>query len=215
MGYFHREGAPYITVGIILSTLTYGLFVYTTSIYLLLGFFFVFTYLIFCLQFFRYPHRPTPELAANEIISPADGKLVANEILADGRRQLSIFMSPLNVHANWVPIAGQVIRSEYIPGKYLVAWHPKSSTENERHEVDIQYCNQIVITVKQIAGAVARRVRCYLAEGQQIVAGDEHGFIKFGSRVDLLIPADSEILVGMNQKVTGNFTIIARLKTSN
>ena len=211
MGYFHREGANYITVGIILSTLFFISFVYTTYFWMLILFFIAFLFLIFSLQFFRYPSRHTPAIAANEIISPADGKLVANEIISDGRRQLSIFMSPLNVHANWAPLHGSVLRSEYIPGKYLVAWHPKSSTQNERHEVDVQHENGTIITIKQIAGAVARRVRCYLKVGDEIRPGDELGFIKFGSRVDVVIPADADVLIEINDRVTGNQTIIARL----
>ena len=211
MSYFHKEGANYITAGLILSFGTYFAFVYFGAIYWLLIFFAAFFFLVFSLQFFRYPKRPTPAVKANEIIAPADGKLVANEIIADGRRQLSIFMSPLNVHANWVPIKGKVTRSEYIPGKYLVAWHPKSSTENERHEVDILFNENTTITVKQIAGAVARRIKCYLSEDQSIHAGEELGFIKFGSRVDIILPATAEVLVKIDEKTKGNTTIIARL----
>ena len=211
MSYFHREGANYITVGLILSFVSFLSFSYFGALMWLLLFFAAFIFLIFSLQFFRYPKRPTPSVDKNEIIAPADGKLVANEILADGRRQLSIFMSPLNVHANWVPIRGKVTRSEYIPGKYLVAWHPKSSTENERHEVDIEINEQTTITVKQIAGAVARRIKCYLSENQYIEAGEELGFIKFGSRVDILLPASAEVLVDIDGKTKGNTTVIARL----
>ncbi len=212
MRYFHREGSNYLTTGLILSFLSFFLIIYTESLWSVILFFLCFLFLVFSLQFFRYPDRPTGSTNQNEIISPADGKLVANEVLEDGRRQLSIFMSPLNVHANWAPVSGKISRSQYIPGKYLVAWHPKSSTENERHEVDLIYSNDIVITIKQIAGAVARRVRCYLKEGQEVKTGDELGFIKFGSRVDVLLPKNADVLVSLGEKVTGNKTILARLK---
>ena len=211
MSYFHREGSRYINTSLLLSIGSFILFIYFGHTWILIPFFIFLVVLIFSLQFFRYPNRPLPDLKSGEIISPADGKLVVNEILDDGRRQLSIFMSPLNVHANWVPVAGNVSRSEYIPGSYLVAWHPKSSTENERHETDIQLTNQDSITIKQIAGAVARRVRCYMTAGQQVQPGDELGFIKFGSRVDILLPGDSEVYVSLDQKVSGNKTILARL----
>lgn len=211
MSYFHREGANYITIGIVLSILSYAAFIYFSSFWWLILFFASMFLLIFSLQFFRYPNRPLPTIMQNELIAPADGKVVANEILDDGRRQLSIFMSPLNVHANWVPISGEVLRSEYIPGKYLVAWHPKSSSENERHEVDILFRSNITITVKQIAGAVARRIVCYLQKGQHVNSGDELGFIKFGSRVDVIIPASAEVLVAIDEKVKGNTTILAKI----
>lgn len=212
MSYFHREGSHYISIGIILSLITFIGFIFIASVWIVLLFFLSFLFLIFSLQFFRYPNRPTPSVQIHELVAPADGKLVANEILSDGRRQLSIFMSPLNVHANWVPIAGKVIRSEYMPGKYLVAWHPKSSTENERHEVDIEIENQSIITVKQIAGAVARRICCYLVKDQEIQTGDELGFIKFGSRVDIVLSADVAVMVAIGEKVQGNKTILARIK---
>ena len=214
MSYFHKEGARYITLGLALSFGAFIAFVFLQSIWILLLFFLFLLFLIFSLQFFRYPSRQRPSNSGYEIIAPADGKLVANEILDDGRRQLSIFMSPLNVHANWVPISGKVTRSEYIPGKYLVAWHPKSSTENERHEIDIHKDGNIDITVKQIAGAVARRIVCYLKAGEDVKLGDELGFIKFGSRVDILLPASAQVLVNIDEKVTGNVTQIAKLSNN-
>ncbi|MCL4147327.1 UNVERIFIED_CONTAM: hypothetical protein GTU68_000896 [Idotea baltica] len=120
-------------------------------------------------------------------------------------------MSPLNVHANWVPIKGKVLRSEYIPGKYLVAWHPKSSSENERHEVDIQFDSETIVTVKQIAGAVARRIVCYMEKDQFIQPGDELGFIKFGSRVDVVLPASADVLIEIDSMVKGNTNGSCRL----
>ncbi len=211
MAYFHREGSSYITIGLILSIGTFLGFTFFPSLWVILAFFGSFIFLVFSLQFFRLPKRQTPAVAYFHLTSPADGKLVANEIIEDGRRQISIFMSPTNVHANWIPIAGEIVRSQYVPGKYLVAWHPKSSTENERHELDIRIHNNLIITVKQIAGAVARRVICYVNEGQQVERGEELGFIKFGSRVDILLPPDAEVIVPLEERVTGNKTVLAHL----
>ncbi len=212
MKYFHREGKYYILVFFILAILSISWWCYAANVWSGTIFLISLFFLIFSLQFFRYPHRPLNNFRDEEILAPADGKLVANEIIEDGRRQLSIFMSPLNVHANWAPISGRVTRSEYIPGKYLVAWHPKSSTENERHEVDILTNSaQQLITIKQIAGAVARRIICYLKTNQKIEKGDELGFIKFGSRLDVILPEDAEVLVKLDEKVIGNTTILARL----
>jgi len=210
--YFHKEGSSYISIGLFLSFLTFIVFAFNPQTWLLIAFAISFLFLIFSLQFFRYPNRPNKNLQSNEIISPADGKLVVHELLDDGTLQLSIFMSPLNVHANWIPISGHVTRSEYIAGKYLVAWHPKSSTENERHEIDLTVLNNQSITVKQIAGAVARRIICYLEEGDDVNRGGELGFIKFGSRVDVIVPSSAEVLVKRDDKIVGNQTVLARLK---
>jgi phosphatidylserine decarboxylase len=165
--------------------------------------------------FFRNPERPViPD--ENLIRCPADGKVVVieeaveNEYFKDKRMQVSIFMSPLNVHVNRYPVSGLISYYRYHPGKYLVAWHPKSSVLNERSTVVIRDSGGREILVRQIAGAVARRIVPYAAEGLQVIQGDELGFIKFGSRVDLFLPLDSRIDVKVGDKVAGNNTVIGR-----
>ncbi len=170
---------------------------------------------LFIISFFRIPNR---KLIIDEkyVIAPADGKVVVIEEREDDeyfkakRLQISIFMSPANVHVNRNPISGDVVYNQYHKGKYLVAWHPKSSTENERHSVVIKKGN-VEILVKQIAGAVAKRIVNYLQTGQKVDQGKEMGFIKFGSRVDLLLPVGTKINVEMNQVVKGGITVIATL----
>lgn len=170
--------------------------------------------LIFILSFFRIPKR-THTIGEENIIAPCDGKVVvieevqADEYFKDRRLQLSIFMSPLNVHVNRNPVSGEVIYSEYHPGKYLVAWHPKSSTENERHSV-VYKCGEKEVLVKQIAGALAKRIVNYLKPGNKVKQGEEMGFIKFGSRVDLLLPLDAKIDVKIDQKVKGGVTVLGK-----
>jgi phosphatidylserine decarboxylase len=167
-------------------------------------------------QFFRHPKRPIPEMDEQLVYAPADGKVVVIEEAEEpeyfkGRRlQVSIFMSPLNVHVNRNPIGGTVKYVQYHPGSYLVAWHPKSSTENERTTVVIDNGHSEIL-IRQIAGAVARRIRNYLQVGNQVVQGTEMGFIKFGSRVDLFLPLDTRIKVDIGDKVKGNFTVIGTL----
>ena len=169
---------------------------------------------IIVLQFFRVPNRKVT-LSDNNIIAPADGKVVVieeveePEYFKDKRIQVSIFMSPLNVHANWFPISGKVKYSKYHPGKYLVAWHPKSSTENERTTVVTESSKGIEILFRQIAGALAKRIVNYAKEDTQCIQGEEFGFIKFGSRIDLYLPLGTKINVELNQKVTGKKTVIA------
>ena len=166
-------------------------------------------------NFFRMPVREVGTLDPREILAPSDGKVVVIEKVhepewfKDERIQLSIFMSPLNVHAQWAPIAGTVKAARYHPGKYLVAWHPKSSTENERttHVIEGE---KGTILFRQIAGAVARRICHYMQEGQVLVQGDEVGFIKFGSRIDVFLPVGSEICVELEDAVTGRETVLAR-----
>jgi phosphatidylserine decarboxylase len=168
------------------------------------------------LQFFRSPNR---NITRNDkyLIAPADGKVVVieqvdePEVLKDRRIQVSIFMSPFNVHVNRYPISGQVTYSKYHPGLYLVAWHPKSSTENERTTVVIENSSKTPILLRQIAGALARRIVCYPKAGWMVKQGEELGFIKFGSRVDIFLPLNAKIKVNMNQKVKGGQTIIAEL----
>lgn len=151
-----------------------------------------------------------------KIISPCDGKVVViedaydDEYFKEKRLQISIFMSPANVHVNRNAVSGEVVYSKYHKGKYLVAWHPKSSTENERHSVVIKQ-NGVEVMVKQIAGAVAKRIVNYLKVGQQVEQTAEMGFIKFGSRVDLLLPVGTQVNVELNQVVRGGLTVIATL----
>jgi phosphatidylserine decarboxylase len=172
-----------------------------------------FILLLFIISFFRVPKREY-SLQENGIIAPADGKVVvieevqADEYFSDRRMQVSIFMSPANVHVNRNPVSGNVVYSQYHKGKYLVAWHPKSSTENERHSV-VYDVNGKELLVKQIAGAVAKRIVNYLQPGQTVTQGAEMGFIKFGSRVDLLLPIDAKILVKIGDKPIGGVTLIA------
>ncbi len=174
----------------------------------------VFYFLV--LQFFRHPRV---HVSADDglVYAPADGKVVViekamePEYLKEERIQLSIFMSPLNVHVNRSPIAGKVAYYRYHAGKYLVAWHPKSSTENERTSMVVEGANGVQLMVRQIAGAVARRIKFYAKEGQAMAQGEEFGFIKFGSRVDLFLPLDAEILVDIDTKTKAGRTPLARI----
>lgn len=169
----------------------------------------------FILSFFRIPNRNLTK-GEGHVVCPADGKVVVIEEIfdveyfKDKRLQVSIFMSPANVHVNRYPVSGKVVYSKYHKGKYLVAWHPKSSTENERHSVVIKN-DRIEILVKQIAGALAKRIVNYCKVDQVAEQGDEMGFIKFGSRVDVLLPVGTKINVELNQKVQGGVTVLATL----
>ncbi|MDR6807737.1 phosphatidylserine decarboxylase [Dyadobacter sp. BE34] len=168
-------------------------------------------------QFFRVPTRVVRQ-SDREIVAPCDGKVVVIEEVVETeyfkgpRRQISIFMSPLNVHVNWNPISGVIQYFKYHPGLYLVAWHPKSSTENERTTVVIRNKEGIEVLFRQIAGAAARRIRWYVKEGDKVEQSTEMGFIKFGSRVDLYIPLDAEINVNLQDKTVGSVTVLATLK---
>ncbi len=167
-------------------------------------------------QFFRNPKRAIALADDGTVYAPCDGKVVVIEEVTEGeyfhdrRIQLSIFMSPLNVHVNRNPVGGVVKYFKYHPGLYLVAWHPKSSTENERTTVVIGN-ERAEVLFRQIAGAVARRIKWYINEGEIVRQGDEMGFIKFGSRVDVFLPLGSKIEVGMDQIVKGNQTVLARI----
>lgn len=215
----HREGTPTIVVTALFCGLI-GFFAWRqwgdslplpvwTLLILLSGFF------VFILSFFRVPKRVF-HIDPSAVIAPADGKVVVIEEMHDGeyfkdrRLQVSIFMSPLNVHVNWCPIAGEVVYGKYHPGKYLVAWDPKSSTENERHSVVIRN-EGTTLLVKQIAGALARRIVNYLEPGSKVVQNGELGFIKFGSRVDILLPPGTPVNVSLGDRVTGGVTVIARI----
>lgn len=170
---------------------------------------------LFIISFFRIPAREMKE-DESLVIAPCDGKVVVieetyePEYFKDKRLQVSIFMSPANVHVNRNPISGQVKLSQYHSGKYLVAWHPKSSTENERHTVVIGN-ERAEVLVRQIAGALARRIVNYLKPGMQVKQNEELGFIKFGSRVDIYLPVGTKVSVEMNQVVRGGQTIIATI----
>lgn len=215
--YLHREGRNILVPAFIILAATVAVSYATLSGWLFWSILAV-SVIIFLLlaQFFRVPKR-TPNAESNEIICPADGKVVVieevveHEYFKDRRIQVSIFMSPLNVHVQWTPMTGVVSYVKYHKGLYLVAWHPKSSTENERTTMVIRGDKHEVL-FRQIAGAVARRIRYYLKKGQQVEIGEECGFIKFGSRVDVFLPIGSEIAVEMGQVVKGRETILARLK---
>ena len=169
------------------------------------------------LQFFRNPIFELPQ-EEGIVFAPADGKVVVieeaveYEYLKEKRRQISIFMSPINVHVNRSPIQGTVDYFKYHPGKYLVAWHPKSSTENERTSLVLRDTKGNTVMMRQIAGALARRIKWYVDKGSSLQQGEEFGFIKFGSRVDLFLPLDAEILCEIGQVTKGARTPIARLK---
>jgi phosphatidylserine decarboxylase len=214
----HREGYPTIAV----SALAFAL-INLPSFYFIsahqpwisaLIFLVTLVVLLFLVSFFRVPNR---KLSTGDdlVICPADGKVVVieevmdPEYFTDKRLQVSIFMSPANVHQNRNPVSGEVVYNQYHKGKYLVAWHPKSSTENERHSVVIRNAHGEVL-VKQIAGALARRIVNYLSVGQKVEQSAEMGFIKFGSRVDLLLPVGTKIEVQLNQVVQGGVTVLAK-----
>ena len=169
------------------------------------------------LQFFRFPSR---KLTINDkqVICPADGKVVVieetieTEFFKDRRIQVSVFMSPFNVHINWFPISGVVKFFKYHPGKFLVAWHPKSSTENERTTYVVENKNKVQVLFRQIAGAMARRIVAYAKEGEQAKQGTQFGFIKFGSRVDVYLPLGTKINVQLEEKVKGGVSVLAELQ---
>lgn len=215
----HKEG--YKSIGI--AALIFGIvnivsfFFLSASLPWLTAAIFIVTLFLFLfiVSFFRIPTRSLT-VSDEQIICPADGKVVVieeitdEEYFKDKRIQVSIFMSPANVHVNRNPMSGNVLYSKYHKGKYLVAWHPKSSTENERHSVVITNSKGTIL-VKQIAGALAKRICNYLTAGQEVKQGEELGFIKFGSRVDVLLPVNAKIDVQMNQVVKGGVTVLATL----
>ena len=214
---FHREGYTLILATLVLcgvgSWLVYRFLAGPAWLnglaYGVLGFM-----LLAVLQFFRNPQRVTV-IDPQRIIAPADGKIVIiekvrePEYFGDERLQISIFMSPINVHVNRNPVSGMVSFFRYHPGDYLVAWHPKSSTLNERTTVVVRTKEGKEVLFRQIAGALARRIRWYVAEGDTVQQGQEFGFIKFGSRVDIYLPLGSKPLVQIGQKVRGGETYLA------
>ena len=215
---FHKEGAKIIFVSVIITVLLFLLVDYTVSIewlrvtllLIVLGF------LVLVLQFFRNPKRNTP-INPNHIISSVDGKVVVieevfeNEYFNDKVRMVSVFMSPLNVHVTRYPISGKVVYSKYHPGKYLVAWHPKASEENERTTVVVENETFGKVMYRQIAGALAKRIVNYAKEGGVAKQGADAGFIKFGSRVDIYLPLKAEVKVTLGQKVKGWVDVIAEI----
>jgi phosphatidylserine decarboxylase len=213
---FHREGSKiiFISLAVFVVLLLLSQSVFTTIWVLKTVQVFLLLFIIIILQFFRNPNRHL-EVDDYNIMAPVDGKVVVieevfePEYFKDKRLQVSIFMSPLNVHVTRYATSGIVKYSKYHPGKYLVAWHPKASTENERTTVVIE--NRIFgeIMYRQIAGALAKRIINYAEERMQVRQGDDAGFIKFGSRVDLYFPLGTKINVKLNQKAIGNKTIIA------
>jgi phosphatidylserine decarboxylase len=213
----HKEGRGLLLVLLIVFIIANGLLIYyapgqKTIQYIFLSFSIVFYLLI--LQFFRHPSRKINALP-NQVIAPADGKVVVIEEVEEpeyfkGKRlQLSIFMSPINVHVNRSPMEGNVQYFKYHPGKYLVAWHPKASTENERTTMVLNHPVHGSILVRQIAGALAKRIKWYVREGQHLQTGEEYGFIKFGSRVDVYLPLDVQVKVNLNQVTKGGVTVLA------
>lgn len=211
----HREGrtiawgSAALLIFCMLASVVYGNVLFRLLSLLLL------VWTAFAFYFFRNPYRELQE-DHSKIYSPADGKVVViektfePEYFKDERWQVSIFMSPLNVHVNRAPITSEVIHYQYHPGKYHVAWHPKSSTENERNTIILEDPKGRQLLVRQIAGAVARRIVCTLKPGDQLNQGEELGFIKFGSRVDVFFPLDAEILVQPDQSIKGNIDVLAR-----
>ena len=214
----HKEGYKTIAIATIvfglINILSFYYISFPSPVVSWIIFFGTLAILLFLISFFRLPNRK-PTIDENAIVAPADGTVVAieemqaDEYFNDRRIQVSIFMSPLNVHVNRNPIAGEVKYSEYHKGKYLVAWHPKSSMENERHVV-VYNNNGKEVLVKQIAGALAKRIINYLQVSQVVKQGAEMGFIKFGSRVDLLLPLNAKVEVKIGDKPRGGVTVIAR-----
>lgn len=216
----HREGYPSLIIAA-----TFGVALYAAATFLLptmgwvhtLAMALSFALFLVVLQFFRNPSR---QLTQNDlaVVSPADGQVVVIEDISEPehlgvarRKQVSVFMSPINVHINRCPIEGEVTYTHYHPGKYLVAWHPKSSTENERNTVVIKHPRGHEVLIRQIAGALARRIVWYVKPGDQVRQGSEFGFIKFGSRVDVILPMEAEIKVALGDKVLGGITVLAEV----
>lgn len=214
----HREGYKYISI----ATVLFAVIAWLNQHFLIdiswlfwpiqVIFFLLWLWIVW---FFRIPNRNFTQ-GDNLVIAPADGKVVVieetveSEYFKDKRLQVSIFMSPLNVHVNRSPIKGEVKYMKYHPGKYLVAWHPKSSTENERTTVVVGNAKTTLL-MRQIAGALARRICYYVKEGQPIAQNEEFGFIRFGSRVDIYFPVGTQIDVKIGQKVEGGVTILAKM----
>jgi phosphatidylserine decarboxylase len=214
----HREGRGIIaTLTFIIFAVNVPLFMYMPNWVGAITLVLSAALLVFVTYFFRNPTRIVEVTDENLLIAPADGRVVVveptveNEYFHERRLQLSIFMSPFNVHANWYPVEGKVLVSEHQNGRHQGAWLPKSSTENERSLVVIETASKMQVAMRQIAGAMARRIVTYAKAGHLAQRNEHMGFIKFGSRVDLYLPLDTEIFVKVGEAVTGNETIIGRL----
>lgn len=215
---FHKEGYKIILISMFIVVISLFTIDYFVSLQWLRTLLMVIILILFVLilQFFRNPKRYTIE-NLNQIIAPVDGKVVVieavfeKEYFKDKRRQISIFMSPINVHVTRYPISGKILFSKYHPGKYLVAWHPKSSEENERTTIVVENSSVGKILYRQIAGALAKRIVNYAKVDESVKQGADAGFIKFGSRVDIFLPLDMKVKVSLNQKAKGGTTVIAEL----
>ena len=215
--YIHKEGRMWVIGTLLVYILLVMLFQnlipdYNWILVILLGIPF-----LLIVNFFRNPARPISKLDDHTVYAAADGKIVVieevfeSEFFNDTRKMVSIFMNPLNVHCNRYPVSGKVVYTKYHPGKYLVAWHPKSSTENERNTVVIETPFGSQILMRQIAGALARRIVSYAKTNEAAQQGEDFGFIKFGSRVDLYLPLTADIKVQLEQVVKGNLDVIAEI----
>ncbi len=215
---FHKEGYKIIFITLVIIVASFLLVDNFISIewlrtLVLIG---LLAFFILILQFFRNPKRHTV-LNNKQVLSPVDGKVVVieevfeKEYFKEKRLQVSVFMSPINVHVTRYPISGNVIFSKYHPGKYLVAWHPKASEENERTTVVVENETYGKVLYRQIAGALAKRIVNYAKQNDKATQGSDSGFIKFGSRVDLFLPLDTKIKVELNQKVRGGESVIAEV----
>jgi len=217
---FAREGytliAGSIVVGVLLALAALWMDSRWSIIPWVLGFLIV----AFTLYFFRDPRRIPPEVQDGTLLSPADGKVVVvDEIeeplfLKSRARRISIFLSPLNVHVNRIPVAGAIAFERYVPGDYLVAWHPKASELNERSEIGLEHASGARILFKQIAGAVARRIVYHVKVGDRVSTGERFGIVKFGSRMDVFMPLGSTVSVRVGDRVRGGQTIIGSLESS-
>lgn len=214
----HKEGRSFLLgLCLVLIATIVGLnFLMVPKQTLLMLYFLFGSLFLFCLQFFR---NPTVTVTQNpkHVIAPADGKVVVieeteeTEYLNEARIQISIFMSPINKHINRNPVSGTIKYLKYHAGKYLVAWHPKASTDNERTTIVYELPGGLQILIRQIAGAMARRIKYYIGMNDSVEQGEEFGFIKFGSRVDVFLPTDAKILVEKDQKTEGGITVLAEL----
>ena len=216
---FHKEGYPIIaTTFVVLALLSVGIWYMPVfpfvKYFLLTGFLILLSWTIY---FFRYPRRKVNK-GENHILSTADGKIVVieevieEEFFNEKRLMISVFMSPMNVHINWYPFDGVVKYAKYHPGRYFIAYNPKSSEHNERTSVVVENGNGKDVLIRQVAGVMARRVVCYSKKGDKVEQGDEMGMIKFGSRIDFFLPLDVKVNVKMGQKVTAQQTVIAYFK---
>jgi len=215
----HREGRVLLFVLLIILFAVNWAFAHFLPGYTLFQNILLIASIVFYLIILQFFRNPIFDIKRNDrqVLAPADGKVVVieeteeTEYLKQRRRQVSIFMSPVNVHVNRMPVAGTVSYYKYHIGKYLVAWHPKSSTENERTTVVVKMKNGVEILFRQIAGALARRIKCYVKENQAFQQGEEFGFIKFGSRVDIFLPLDAKVVVNIGDITKGGRTVIAEL----